>query len=124
MKKFFILLIFFYSCQGNQTNIPVPGEIASTNYQKMITLIEYEDKEETKSIYIDGNVNSIYPLTSVSLTCYTKNGKFLEKKEGTYNAESFSFNLNLKKGNYLLTIEATDVYGNKYIQKNVSLSVK
>lgn len=124
MKKIFILLIFFYSCQGNQANVPSSGDIASTNYQKMITLIEYEDKEDTKTIYIDGNVNSIYPLTSVSLICYTKNGKFLERKEGTYNAENFSFNLNLKKGNYLITIEATDIYGNKYIQKNVSLSVK
>ncbi|MCX7820892.1 MAG: hypothetical protein N2258_04375 [Brevinematales bacterium] len=125
MKQIFIFLLFLfvYSCQGSQGNTPTNG-IVSTNYQNMITIIEQEDKGESKTIYIDGNINSIYSISSVNIFCYTKSGKFLEKKEGTYNAENFAFNLNLKKGSYLITIEATDVYGNKYIQKNVLLTVK
>ncbi len=119
----FLLFCFLMSCQ-NQTDISNVQNVSSTNYQKMIKLIETEDKGEGQTIYIDGQVESSTPLTDVKLYCYSKGRRLLNSYNGIYNGENFSFNLNLKKGEYIITVEAIDIYGNRYIQKNISISIK
>ncbi len=128
MKKWVILffaLTLLAAC-GEATNISQIQQSGNvnTNYVVLVSSVEQENVGNGKYYYIDGEVDENINLDNVKLFWKEKGKRSIDKIDGTYNFNKFSFTLPLSNGDYVLTIEATDLNGNKYIQKDLLLHVE
>ncbi|MGC8765470.1 MAG: hypothetical protein ACP5QT_06260 [Brevinematia bacterium] len=121
----FFLLAFVVACSGTSNMSGNQyGDLKGTNYVQLVKSIEFEDIGSGKYYYIDGDINGAVDINSVKLFCKEKNGNLVSELNGTYNSGRFSFTLPITQGEYILTVELTDLEGRKYIQKNISLLVR